>query len=85
MSGLWPLRSPAGINPLATEVNSYEIFGPIFAATTGVHDFLWEQSLLAMQAPRFPGRPRRLHRGQALLPQEQCSHRRLAASIFRFF
>ncbi|AXP01999.1 hypothetical protein DZG01_03000 [Pseudomonas fluorescens] len=30
---------------------------------------MWEQSLLAKQAPRFQKRPHRLHRGQALLPQ----------------
>ncbi|ALQ05447.1 hypothetical protein AK973_4998 [Pseudomonas brassicacearum] len=31
--------------------------------------YLWEQSLLAMQAPWSSGKPRDLHRGQALLPQ----------------
>src|SRR5688500_1713762 len=30
---------------------------------------MWEQSLLAMQTPRFHREPHRLHRGQALLPQ----------------
>ena len=31
--------------------------------------YLWEQSLLAMQAPWSSGKPRDLRRGQALLPQ----------------
>jgi hypothetical protein len=37
--------------------------------TCGKRIWLWEQSLLAMQASRLPGKLFRLRREQALLPQ----------------
>ncbi len=53
--------------------------GSVGTIEAAQHKSLWEQSLLAMQAPRFPRRPRHLHRGQALLPQRDGAMERGAS------